>query len=370
MHSNKISTQQIMIITYFLSNASFLGIGINYILKVSSNDAVFAAILGFFLGFLFIGLLTQITKYTTKYNIIELNTKLMGKILGNIINLILIISFFLLSCIILWVLTNYINTQFLSNSPSYIISILFNIPILYALLKGQETLARTAQIFFIVSIFLFGISLLGLYNIGEIDNLKPFFKDGYTHILHGSFLFACCSTIPLFTLTIIPKNEIVNNINYNKHILIGYIISAISIIIVIYIILSVFGISVAKVFQFPEYSILKEITFFEFVEKIENIVTIKWLLDIFIIIFMSCFFVKQGIKTTINSNFKLTNIITIILIILVTFTPNMIFDKYPHLSEYIYSHYAYFLFIGILIPFIITYISILFNKNKLNNKKI
>lgn len=364
--TNKISNKQIMIITYFLSNASFLGIGINYILKTSNNDAVFAAIIGFLLGFLFIFFITQITKYTAKYNIIQLNINLMGKILGNIINIILITSFFFLSCINLWILTNYINTQFLSNAPSYIISILFNIPILYALIKGQETMARTAQIFFLVSIILYSISLLGLYNIGDLDNLKPYFKDGYIHIFKGAFIFACCSTIPLFSLSIIPKNEIVNNIEFNKSLLLGYVISSISIIIVIYIILSVFGISVAKVFQFPEYSILKEISFFDFIEKIENIVTIKWLLDIFIIIFMACFFSKEGIKTIFNSNKLWSNIISTILVILVTFTPNMIFDKYPHLTENIYINYQNFLFVGIFIPFLITYISILFNKKKLN----
>lgn len=359
MKTNKISSKQLLIITYFLSNATFLGIGINYILRVSNNDAFIASILGYILGFIFIFMLLHITKYTTKYNIITLNTHLMGKTLGNIINTILVSAFFIMSCIILWILTNYINTQFLSNTPTYIISILFIIPITYCLLKGQETFGRTAQIFFVLSVTLYVISFIGLYNMGHIDNLKPFFKDGANHIFKGSFLFACFSSIPLYALTIIPKNEIDNNKDYNKSILLGYSLSALSIIGVIYIVLSVYSINVAKVFQFPEYSILKEITFFNFIEKIENILTIKWLFDLFALIFMACFFVKQAIKTTFKQNKKTSNITIISIIILITSTPNILFDKFPEVANFIYTNYTYFLIIGIIIPFFITSIFLL-----------
>ena len=315
MKTNTISTRQIGIITYFLCNATFLGIGVNYLFRTSSNDSLFACIVGYLIGLLFITLFIKITKYTTSNNIIGLNQKLMGKAFGNIINFILIITFFLISCVILWVLTKYISGQFLNDTPTYIISVLFIIPIAYLMFKNEETIARSAGVLFIFSILLYVVSFLGLYNIGDINYLKPYFKDGFNHILLGGFLFACFSTIPIFSLSIFKKEDITRTKHLNRNIIMGYSLSSLTIIGIIYTILTVYGPKVATVFQFPEYSILKEISFFDFIEKIENILTIQWLFDIFILISMAILFIKNAFNSLIKPTKRVLNIFTLIIIL-------------------------------------------------------
>ena len=132
-----------------------------------------------------------------------------------------------------------------------------------------------------------------------------------------------------------------NNIkNYGKF----YLLSALMIIIAILCINGVFGEVLVNVFRFPEYMVLKQVKLFDFIEKIENILSIAWAFDLFI----TSAFCVYSIKTLVPK--KHNPIYTLVIIGLVAIIIDRIFD-----ANYIYELALYYAlpYISLILPIII-----------------
>jgi spore germination protein KB len=79
----------------------------------------------------------------------------------------------------------------------------------------------------------------------------------------------------------------------NKNNIPAYLLSSITLIVKMFLIIAIVGPVLASLYRFPEYVILKEIKILDFIEKIENIVALSWILDHFIYVSMSALFIKE-----------------------------------------------------------------------------
>ena len=293
----------------------FLGIGFIKIIRDVGNDFWISIIIGILLGLI----INQILKALPKNN---------NKPLFILINFIILL-------IITSSLTRSISHLYLNKTPDYFIFIPFLLVMYYASTKKDDVIFKVANIILFINIFLFIFSSILLIPLFKIDNLMPLFGDSsILNIIYSGIDFALLSTIPLMLLS-----------KHNKKI---YTLSSLYIFLVFVLIIGTLGINVASIFNYPEYIILKRVSFFDFFDNIQNFIFLSW-------IFSS--FTLGGLVCTNIENYS--NKKTLLIILILTFIINTVF-----------SNFQIFNFINNYIRYILITIVILFLVNKMFRKKV
>lgn len=360
--TKKISSLQLGVLTFFLSKASFFPISSSIILKYSNHNVLISLILGFIIGFIPLLIYLFINKYSNTKNIIELNNKVFGKILGNIINFIIIIGIIIMSTIILLETCNFIFSNFLNSIPQLIIALLFLLVISYAAIKGIETICRSSQIILILSALLFVIGFISLvYNI-DISNFKPFLQTPMNNILKSTYYVILFGISPIFMLSIIPQDIIVKKENYRKSIIIGYIGACVFVFLTIFTTIGTLG-PITNLFQYPEYIALKNIEYFHFFERVENVISIQWIFDTFIFLTISIYFLKKYMSVTFKiKKEKTNNFIVILISTLILILSNILFTNSLNFRNIIVNNYSIIMLISLRIIPLIIYLRLKFKK--------
>lgn len=353
MNAKKLHLFEYNSISYFLIRCAFVGICLNNLLVISKQDSWISVILSFILGFIPLTIFYLIIDNNSKENIIDFNKNNCGKVLGNIINGTTLVFVFIFTSLLLWNLINFISSQYLYKTPNLVISITFAIAIYYIVSKSINVIGRTSIILFYISIFLFIFSGLGLVFSLDISNVFPILEYGITPIMKGSLNYIAYNVLPLFLITIIPRNELNDsNKKFIKNGIITYSVATLSLFIVVFFILSIYGIEFAQILQYPSYHILKRISILGFIQRVESILSIQWILDLFVVIVMGLYFVKTSICQTFNlKEHKYISFILTTLLVIVTnflFKNNTVGNKII-LNVFPFFNYLFFLIIPTIV---------------------
>lgn len=344
----KISNFNLLSLMIFFLFTTTYGEGIYVIIKESGVDSIVSIIVSSFFSLFFIFIFKNLFNYEPTLNIFEKNEKLFK--FPFIPNLILILFALLISSIQFFNLTNFIVSQFLSETSPIFIGLIFSLLIMYALSKDISVLAKTTTIFFFINLFLFLISIIGLIKDFDYTNLMPILEHGLKNPLKGGIKLFLINVFPLFILLLIPQNKIINY--KNKTIFISYLIYLLLSFIIVIFTIGNLGINLAKLYQYPEYIVLRRINFLNFLTRIENILFIQWIFGLFILMSFSAFIIKEKLK------FKYNYIIIGLLIFIVSFNS---FKTLTLFNDFMYNIYPI-----VIIPFII-YILIFYIKTKRNH---
>lgn len=352
--NTKISNKGFASLIFFISQSMFLGVGITQILNSSNQNSTYSIVIGSVLGLIILYLFIKLFNYEKDLSIFGKLEKLYGRVLGNILNILLVLLFAFYFIYTLWSIQIYIQNKYLDKTPSIIILALFLIPVVYSVNKGIKTIAKLSLIIFIISFIEIILSIFGLTSILEIDNLKPFFESPISTILKSSLYFVSYFLTPTFLMLTIPKNQIDNSKKLNKRIIMFYTFGCINFILLFTFIIGVFGIDLAKLFYYPEFTLIKKINYFDFIEHVENILSTQWLFSLFMSATMSLLFLKSYLDyKSINKK-----IIYYIFIIISLFTSTMLFKNttigYILVKKYFSIMYTIPIFLLIFISVIIT----------------
>lgn len=360
--NTKIGNKAFASLTYFLSQEIFLGIGFARILSISKQNTPFSILIAFFIGFIFLYLFMFIMDYEKDLNIFEKIKKIYGNNIGNIINFILNLIVVLYFFFSLWNLSIYIQNKFLDQTPKFLIMLLFLIPVIYLTSKDMKTISKVSIICLILAIFEFLLSVLGLTSFLEFDNFKPFFCAKSSDILSSTFIFLSYFLTPFSLLLIVPKNMIDKPKKLNKNFIFFYVISFIIFFTIFSFIIGIFGIDYANIFYYPEFSLLKKISFFDFIEHVENILSSQWLFSLFIGSVMNLYFIKSylsNIKLRKENNKK---IIYYTIIFVALFISPKLFSNTTLEYNIVKNYFIYIYTIPVLILFILSFIIIKIKK--------
>lgn len=336
MTNKKISGLEIGVIVYCLVRSFVIGISFNGLINNTKQDSWIIPIIGIFIGIIYLNILKKIINYQPQNSINGKIKSLFGTKFGFAINFFTTFLVFIFCILNFLNLTNLIHTQFLNNTPIYIITLMFIITTIYILNKGINVITRTSIIIFYISLSLFFISLLGLIPTIEINNLKPFFQSTTHEYFNSILTFYCYNISPLFIISIIPKSKIQSK-NIHKTIKTFFIISCINVFCVFFFTLGTFGYELTQIYEFPEFHILKHISFLGLTSRIESILVIQWIFDLFIYSTFLIYYICQSIKENFNlKNSKYINYIIciIIFIIIIRLSKYNIF-LYHFINKYI-----------------------------------
>lgn len=150
------------------------------------------------------------------------------------------------------------------------------------------------------------------------------------------------SFTPIFLLLVIPKSMIKNY--STKSIKIFSLISNIYLVFNIILVLSVIDVHLAKIIDYPELSAISKISVLGFFDRMEDVLSFKFLLDVFITLALCSYYIKCGIKNT-NKHQKYNIYIISLTYLIILFISNYIEFNYI----YIIISMAIFIITNVLI---------------------
>ena len=284
---------------FILSLDLFMGAGISNLLTISKSDVWICIILGTILGFIILKIFSK------------LNNK--GLKITSYISNIVILFFGLFST------TKLISSIYLSSTPSYIIMIPNILLIIYTVKQGFNAFLRSTNTLFIFLLILILSTAFMLLPGIEIDYFKPVMTSKINNILLGSLSSAITMTLPI---VLIPNFK-----KYYKPKF--YLYSAFILFIIIICTFGNLGIEMSALYRYPEYIVLKRISALNFIDNVENILFIIWI----IIGFTSSTMSSLNIKKLYGNKVFYISIISLYL--LISF---WLIDSYK-VIEFLTKHY-------------------------------
>lgn len=343
---NKISTLQIFSLCWQLILSVNIGITTYISLFTVKQDGWISVILSCILGIIPLVFYLYLMNYRPEMNFPELNEYLFGKIFGKIINtvVVLLIAF----CVVLYFnnLNSFITSQYLHKTPTLFGIIIFSIPVIYLLNQGLTTIGRTSFILFVFGIVLLALTLLGLVGQVDLTNFMPILEHDTSNIFKTSLLLVPYTSFSLILLLSIPKKDIVDSKKLNKRVVVAYFSSFAVVLMALFFVVSVLGPELAKLYQYPEFHVLKRISIGGFIERVESTLSLRWIFYIFTTLVFGLYFIKQYIKTTfkIEKQGKL-NIISSIVGIILLISSNWLFSSNTESNMMILKTIPIFLYI-------------------------
>lgn len=344
----KIGNKEYSSILFFISETLFLSVGLSDILNNSLNDAIISGIIGIILSFIFLYLILKFNDYEKDINIFGKLDKLYGKLIGNIISIILVLLSILYFIYLLWSQNIYVQNKYLEETSSIITTLFFLLPVLYLVKKDMKVISKVSIAVFFVTILELSFSYLNLFNKIDLNNYLPIFNTKINNILISSIKYASYSITPVIFLLVTPKNSINNPDKLNRNLYIINLISGIKFIIVVSFLIGIFGIDLSKLFYYPEYSLIKKINTLNFIQNVQNILTINSIYKLLISEVLSLFFIKSYFE---YKNYNKI-IFYIMIIISVLFSINLFSNStigYNFIKDYFIFIYTIPIFLLIII---------------------
>ena len=272
-------------------------------------------ILSYILGIIPLSCIIYISKYEPNLNFFDKNIKIFGKALGNIINIYISTILFIIAMTILFNICDFITSQFLYHTPIIISMILITLLSIYNNIKEKHTISKVSYLLTTFNFILFTTSFLSLISKIDITNFLPILKENTKNIIPTTLKLTSINILPLIIILIIPKSSITNYKNYDKTLILSYIIGCIISLLIIIETYGILGKYLIQILEYPEYMLLKKVKFFGVIERAENIISIEWITSSYIYITL----IIHSISKNINTN-KKTYTYILIGILLITIT--------------------------------------------------
>ncbi len=363
--NNKVSKVQIGMFLTLICSSLYLGLGDIILLRKSSNEVLISMLLGTILGIIPVLMYLKVNSYLPKLNIYEKNLKMFGKILGNILNFLIFLIYMFMLIIAIRSIVTFITSKYMQNTPYAFVGALVLVTTLIICFNGLETILRISQLSFFASILFMVIIELFLLKYISFENLLPIINGNnyVNNILDGAIYHAStCSILTMLLLTI-NKDSVKNPDKYNKVIIIFYLISSLSLCLVMFFVITCFGYDFASSFRYPEYILLKKIGISGSELHLENLLAFRWIFYMLALCNISLYGIMCGVKN-VSKNKKISSVIVVLIAIICMVLGERVFGNIPH-SIIVFKNY-YVPFVASVMFIILT---ILFIKSLLSKKE-
>ena len=192
----------------------------------------------------------------------------------------------------------------------------------------------------------------------------PILKDGILPVLEAALGFIAYSITPLLFIGSIPVHYYEDKKNYKKHMTLAYIFSSLAVFAIPYLVITIFGIDLVQLYQYPEFQILKRVSIGGFIERIESTLSIQWIFELFVLITIGMYFIKQGIYHVFYiKNKKIKAVLNFIFLVISIIGSSIIFRNNTIANQFSVKFYPYICY-GVLVFFMILYIFIKLKKKR------
>ena len=323
--NNKISSGEIMPITIGLITALFPGITNALILNTSKNASLISVLIGIIIGFFPILLITTISKRIESESLKDYLISKLG-IIGKALNILLILIAIFILFLNSWFVIDFIISQFLTRTSYYFIAIVLFLIIAWTINKGIESVSRTIFILFLFTSLIMIFLWICLIPCINLNNLKPYIDVGINKIIKSSFIYIIYITTPIIYILDL-KHITKDKKNFERKIIVSYIISSIIVIVFLFLIISVYGINLSTILTYPVYALFKKIQILGFIERIENFAAIQIIVVFYAQSTYLIYYLKENITEKTDKR-----IITYLISLIIPIISIIIFKNYNLLN--------------------------------------
>lgn len=283
----------LLIIIFQIGSAVVVGVA-----QDAKQDAWIAILIASVIGAVIIYIYSFILSYDIGQNLFGIMEKIFGRVIAISLSFVYIVYFFYIASRVLRDFLELLTTSIFPNTPIEILGIIFMLVVIYVVYLGPEVLARTAETF-APYIFLF-LVLTSVFLLagGDINfqNLEPILPEGFGRVFDvifpGLIGFPFGEAIVLtMIMAITTKFQHVSKVSMAAVITTGLLLASIKIFK-----LSVLGTNISGRSSFPLLAAGREISFAQFIERVDPIIIFVMMLGIFIKVSLFFFGGLKGLE--------------------------------------------------------------------------
>lgn len=333
----------ILLILFILGSSVVIGVGVE-----AGRDVWIAVLLGLAISLPIIFVYARLLTLFPGKDLYEILEVLFGKVVGRLVTILYIWYSMHLGALVLYNFSSFINVVGLPETPRLVPSICFMILCIYGVKLGIEVIGRWGEFFITILITIAVIiGLLSTPNF-ELDHIRPVLSNGIKPVMKGAidvFSFPLSETIVFMAIF----SSLQKKASYYKVYMIGVSLGILLLLGVVIVNTLVLGPYIKSLNYFTTYVTTARINIGDFIQRIEILISIAFLVAGFVKISMCLLSAARGVSKLLNLNDYRVIVIPISMIILNLsfFVYEDIMDSQRFTSK-VYPYYA--ILINAIVP--------------------
>jgi len=259
----------------------------------AKQDAWLSGIVGMAAGMMNVLLFCAVGKLYPDMTLVQYNRVILGKWIGNAVSILVLFYFFFSASAHVREIGDFTTTHMMPETPIEAINLLFVGIIVLGVRLGLETIARAGEIFFPWLLLLFVFLFISLIPQIDFKYMQPILENGIKPIIRGSF---ATMTFPFAELVaflmIFPYVSRTDKLR--KGFIGGAGVGGVVLLIVIALAILVLGPEMTARHIYPSYALAKEIDVPHFLQRVEAMVAILWIVTTYLKITLYVFVFHLG----------------------------------------------------------------------------
>ncbi|QUI24411.1 endospore germination permease [Vallitalea pronyensis] len=307
--------------------------------KEAESDLWIALILALGVGVLFALLYSWILSQYPGKNLYDILVITMGRWLGSIIVLFYVLYSLYVSAYILIDFVVFTNTVGLEATPNVIIGAMVMVLVISALKKGIEVMGRWSEYFVIFILITSAITVILMFPMIEVNNLKPVLANGWGPVLESAYGAITFPFAEIIVFMVILNTKMIKKEKDIYRIFVGgLLIGGIFVSVMLVVSFVELGHFAYMSSYFPVYAAISRISIGEVLQRIEIIPAIAFIMGDFMKIALYVLVACEGVKKLAyvkNYKFIVTPICIFVLLLSLTMFDD-IMDSINQLANYNY----------------------------------
>ncbi|UFJ39832.1 endospore germination permease [Brevibacillus humidisoli] len=276
----RIGIHQLIVLVILVTIGDSILVLPSVIVAEAKQDAWISMIIGVAAGLTIAYLFCKVGALYPRLTLVQYNDKILGKWLGIVFSLLFLLYFLLNIGLMVREIGDFMTTQIMPETPIEAILILMLSIVIMGARLGLEPIARAGETFFVWFILLFFMLVLFLSPEVDTEKMTPILAEGFQPVLAGALpVMAFPFTELLVFLMIFPFVHEPKRMA--KSFLFGAAMGGTVLTVIVVLALLVLGPDLTARNIYASYSLAKQISVGDFIERIEAILAIMWLLTMY-----------------------------------------------------------------------------------------
>lgn len=288
---------QILVMMFVLGSSSL--ITPTLLTSEAKQDAWISGLVGILFGFVVILLYNKLATLYPNHSFTEYAEIILGKWLGKLVSIYFFIFLLALLTGLIRQTGDFLTTQIIVETPIEFITIIFILSAIYGVYLGLETFGRASEIFYPIIMILILFFIVFLPQQMEFENIKPILENGWVPVSRGAIQLL---GLPFFDLVVLLMIFPATNDKKigEKSFIKGFLFGAIIIVTLVLTCILVLGSNLTEEKIYPTYTLAKKINIGDFIQRIEAVAAIIWLITIFFKVLICFYSAIQALTSIFN----------------------------------------------------------------------
>ncbi|WP_158289429.1 GerAB/ArcD/ProY family transporter [Paenibacillus flagellatus] len=276
--NGRISVKQLAALVLFFVIGDNLLVYPSIAASVSKQDAWLSGLLGIMLGLGAAWFLFRFGRLKPDSTLVGFARDVLGRWAGGAVVVLYLCYFLINASVILREIGDFTTTQFFPNTPIQVIHLMVVFILVWGFKSGLETIARTGEVFFPIFALLLTSLFVFLMPQVEFSRVQPIMGQGLPNIVRGSmYLFTYSFCEMCLFLMILPS--VVRNRHAARDFVLASSIGGIAVFAIATLSILVLGADLSAHYRYTSYVLAQKISIGHFVERVEPILAINWIIS-------------------------------------------------------------------------------------------